>query len=212
MQPMTDATLAESAQRGDATAYAELVRRWSPRITAFCHSRVRRADVADELAQETLVRGYTAVRSLVDPARIGTWFLGIAHRVCLDWFAQSKRAPRTFGEFEHAAASIEAALTPMQRLQEHDPQRNARLEALVEAVDDLPDPFREIIMLYYYGTQTYADLADALGVSFATVNVRLTKARALLRERMHELEDQDPIAEPTRTALPTTRSSPEHAT
>jgi DNA-directed RNA polymerase specialized sigma24 family protein len=39
-------------------------------------------------------------------------------------------------------------------------------------------------MLYYYDDVTYRDLADQLGVSTATVNARLTRARSLLRERL----------------------------
>ena len=39
-------------------------------------------------------------------------------------------------------------------------------------------------MHYYYHDYTYQDLADLLGVSAATVNARLTKARALLRQRL----------------------------
>ena len=42
-------------------------------------------------------------------------------------------------------------------------------------------------MLYYYGDLTYRDLADMLGVSAATVNARLTKARAMLRQRLAEV-------------------------
>jgi DNA-directed RNA polymerase specialized sigma24 family protein len=39
-------------------------------------------------------------------------------------------------------------------------------------------------MLYYYKQGTYQELADLLGVSAATINARLTKARAMLRQRM----------------------------
>ena len=42
-------------------------------------------------------------------------------------------------------------------------------------------------MLYYYEDLTYKGLAELLGVSTATINARLTKARALLRERLSAL-------------------------
>ena len=51
-------------------------------------------------------------------------------------------------------------------------------------VERLPLPYREVLMLYYHQDCTYQELADALGVSAATINARLTKARAMLRERM----------------------------
>jgi len=53
---MTDAELVRRAVAGDREAFADLVRMWSPRVLALCHARVRRADVAEDLAQETPLR------------------------------------------------------------------------------------------------------------------------------------------------------------
>ena len=51
-------------------------------------------------------------------------------------------------------------------------------------VERLPPLYREAVMLYYYKHTTYQELADLLCVSAATINARLTKGRAMLRERM----------------------------
>src|SRR5947209_14629974 len=82
---MSDAELVRQARAGRADAYAELVRRWAARIAAVCHARVGRAHVADDLAQETLLRGFRALGTLNDPDRFGPWLCGIALRTCLDW-------------------------------------------------------------------------------------------------------------------------------
>ena len=76
---MTDAELVRATLAGSRDAYAEIARRWAARVTAVCHARVRRADVADDLAQETLLRGYRALHTLSDPAKVGTWLMGIGH-------------------------------------------------------------------------------------------------------------------------------------
>jgi RNA polymerase sigma-70 factor (ECF subfamily) len=55
---------------------------------------------------------------------------------------------------------------------------------LLAEVEALPEEYRTVIMLYYYDDVTYRDIAGMLGVSAATVNLRLTKARALLRRRL----------------------------
>jgi RNA polymerase sigma-70 factor (ECF subfamily) len=57
----------------------------------------------------------------------------------------------------------------------------------MDEVEALPDEYREALMMYYYEDVTYQELADALGVSAATINARLTKARALLRQRLSRL-------------------------
>ena len=59
---------------------------------------------------------------------------------------------------------------------------------LLAEVATLPEPYREVILMYYYDDVTYQELAAGLGVSAATVNARLTKARAMLRERLSGLQ------------------------
>src|SRR5919202_130138 len=93
---MTDAELVRATLAGSRDAYAEIARRWAPRVTAVCHSRVRRADVAVDLAQETLLRGYRSLGTLSDPAKVGTWLMGIALRASLDWLKARERSTLPF--------------------------------------------------------------------------------------------------------------------
>src|SRR3954471_11736542 len=82
---MSDAELVRQARAGRTEAFAELVRRWAGRITALCHARCGRAHLADDLAQETLLRGFRSLATLTDPERFGAWLCGIALRTWLDW-------------------------------------------------------------------------------------------------------------------------------
>jgi RNA polymerase sigma-70 factor (ECF subfamily) len=176
---MNDAELVRRTLVGQTDAYADLSRRWAARITAICHARVRRADVADDLAQETLLRGFRALGSLTDPNKVGTWLMGIAHRACLDWLKAKERTTVTF-----------SALSPDHSLDQllTEPELNCMLEderrKIMAEIEDLPEDYRQAVMLYYYDDLTYRDLAQLLGVSTATINARLTKARAILRERL----------------------------
>ena len=183
--PVEDAELVRVA-RSEATAsvttgaYAELVRRWSARVLAVCHARVRRKDVAEELAQETLLRGFQALATLESPDRFGPWLRGIAQRVCRDWLKAKQTGQVAFTELP-SDQQPEGFLTsqPDGSVEQADELRH-----LMSVVEELPDEFREVLMLYYYQDATYQDLAELLGVSSATINARLTKARAMLRERL----------------------------
>src|SRR5438552_15358864 len=82
---MTDGELVRAARAGDRSALADLAHRWAGRVVARCHAAVRRADVADDCAQETLLRGLRGLPSLAEPEKFGPWLCGIAQRVCQDW-------------------------------------------------------------------------------------------------------------------------------
>jgi RNA polymerase sigma-70 factor (ECF subfamily) len=179
---MSDADLVRQAQQGDTASYGELVRRWSARIVGFCHAKVGAAP-AEDLAQETLLRGFRALPTLSDPQRFGAWLRGIAARVCFDWLKSKSRRDARFespdgdGRFETLAA--DARRSPGEQAEHND-----NVAHLMREVERLPDEYREVLMIYYYDEPTYAELAAMLEVSPATVNARLTKARRLLRRRM----------------------------
>ena len=69
-------------------------------------------------------------------------------------------------------------------------ERQVDTEKLLAEIHELPESYREVILLFYYGDYSYRDLADMLDVSAATINARLTKARALLRHRTACREDR----------------------
>lgn len=182
---MTDAELVGATLTGSRDAYAEIARRWAARVTAICHARTRRADVADDLAQETLLRGYRALGTLSDPGKVGTWLMGIAHRAALDWLKAKERRTVHFSGLG-PERPIEALLSRDESTSAADADERRRLMSEVEA---LPDTLRQAVMLYYYDDFSYRELGELLGVSAATINARLTKARSMLRERMCRARD-----------------------
>ena len=93
---MTDAELVRQTLAGQGEAYAELVRRWTPRVLALCHARVGRAGAAEDLAQEALLRGFRRLGTLSQPDRFGAWLHGIALRACLDWLKARERTTVPF--------------------------------------------------------------------------------------------------------------------
>jgi RNA polymerase sigma-70 factor (ECF subfamily) len=175
---MTDGELVRQVLAGTTAAYGPLARRWAPRVLAVCHARVGRA-AAEDLAQEALLRGLRALSTLADPEKFGSWLAGIATRTCLDWLKAAARRDVSLESLEAGAANLAAAGDDPHAL-----DRQERARQLMAEVERLPQPYRETVMLYYCQDCTYEELAKMLGVSAAAINARLTKARAMLRERV----------------------------
>lgn len=174
----SDGELVRQARAGRTEAYADLVRRWAARVTALCHAKVGRADASDDLAQEALLRGYQALPTLAVPEKFGPWLLGIAYRTCQDWLKskQRKQIPFSVIGAERDTEELLSSAT--------DSGAGEDVCQLLAEVEALPEECRQVVMLYYYQDMTYRDLAQVLGVTTATINARLTKARSLLRERL----------------------------
>lgn len=169
------------AMRGNAAALSELAQRWSARLFALCLSRSGNRHVAEDLAQEALFRALSHLDSLADPDRFGPWLCGIALRVFLDWKKAKQTSQVPFSTLD-ANSSLDELIAA--EATSHPLERADELERLTREVGQLDDDLRETLLLYYSHDMTYAQLAELLGVSAATVNARLTKARALLRTRL----------------------------
>ena len=180
--PVTDGELVRQTLAGRSAAFEELVRRWAGRILALCHAKVGRRDVAEDMAQEALLRAYRALATLVDPEKFPSWLYGIALRACLDWLKAKERTTIPFSvlDRERNPDSYLGGRDHGEPTVDCEDER----QHLLSEVEALPDEFREVVMLYYYEDTTYREMATLLKVSPATINARLTKARALLRERL----------------------------
>ena len=184
MQAPGDDELVRQSLSGRTEAFEELVRRWAPRILAVCHSRVGRAGMAEDLAQETLLRGFRSLKTLVEPSKFGAWLQGIANRACLDWLKAKERTTVTFSSMGLDGRHPEELARGRASAGEPELDREDELRKLMEKVESLGEEYREVLMLFYYQDLKYREIAQILGVSAATVNARLTRARVLLRERV----------------------------
>src|SRR4029078_7489797 len=132
---------------GELTAYEELVRRWSARVLAVCHARVRSCHTAEELAQESLLRGLRALATLEDAAKFGAWLCGIASRVCLDWLkcGQARQVSLdAMSDGKTYAWAVDGGDAPDEVAGQADDERR-----LLAEVAELPDAYREVLLMYY---------------------------------------------------------------
>lgn len=180
---MTDGDLVRQTLAGRTTAYEELVRRWAARMVALCHAKIGRADLAEDLAQEALLRAFRALSSLAEPNKFGAWLHGIALRICLDWLRAQHRTPIPFSSLG-ADLNTDEVFASRRESGETLVDREDERRELLAQIEALPEVCRQVVLLYYYDDTTYREIASLLGISPATVNARLTRARALLRERL----------------------------
>lgn len=161
----------------------QLARRWAARVLAVCCARIGCGVTAEDLAQETLYRGLRNLAALQEPAKFGPWLRGIAIRVCSDWLRSRGVADVPFSRFvDRTFDPLDQTVSPPEQIEDDDTRRR-----LLAEVESLPDGLREVILLHYFDDLTYDDAAAFLGVSRATVNARLAKAREHLARKLASL-------------------------
>jgi RNA polymerase sigma-70 factor (ECF subfamily) len=170
-----------AAKRADPAGQKAFVLTYQLRVLSFC-TRMVGATAAEDCAQETLVKALLALPRFdpEGPARLSSWLLTIATRVCIDASRKTKRADATafemFDGFASQPSGGESAV--LERALRH------RIEA---AVLKLPDELRATFVLRVTADCSVDDTARILGVDPGTVKSRLARARARLREAIQEV-------------------------
>lgn len=185
----SDRELVDRARAGDATAFAELVRRYAPRVRRLARHLVRGHADADDVAQEAFVRAHQALPRFDGRSEFFTWVYRIAVNLSLNR-ARSLNVRRSVAIDD---PSIEGALVHRDGRVDAGSQLDERrlVAALIEEIEKLPESLRATVTLVCIEHVPQEQAAEVFGCSVGTIAWRVHEARKRLREslRARGMED-----------------------
>lgn len=181
-----DATLMLAVQRGDRSAFTELVSKYEQPIYNFILRTVRDETEAEDLTQNTFVQVWKSASRYRVKARFSTWLYTIARNLCLNEIRRRSR---------HPADSLDAAVEDGDRptaqfedrsaTQATDALLHGELEQkLAEAMADLPENQRTAILLCQQEEMSYEEISEVLGCSLSATKSLIFRGRDTLKRRL----------------------------
>ena len=175
-QSLTESSLAGSSQegavivdlRGLVAEHYSSVYRYSYRLCG------NQAD-AEDLTQQTFLVVQGKLHQVREPEKVQRWIFAVL-RSC---FLKSRRRIRPI-----AAANLEIDVddVPEHRIAE----QNLDKQDLQRALNDLPEDFRIVILMFYFEEMSYLEIAEQLSLPIGTVMSRLARGKARLRQRLFD--------------------------
>jgi RNA polymerase sigma-70 factor (ECF subfamily) len=162
---------------GDRDAGSALLGRYIPTLTTFFRRRTSRN--IEELVQRTLVVSLDAVNNFEGRSSFKSFLLGIARNQFLKGLPAGQRANT---EDEPSSLTTFPEDSPSQLL-----ASKQELEVLLEALTTVGSPFREVLRMFYWEGMSIDEIAAAMSISQGTVKSRLGRGRAMLKDRLIEL-------------------------
>ncbi|MGL4462956.1 MAG: sigma-70 family RNA polymerase sigma factor [Planctomycetia bacterium] len=173
---------------GKLDSFGDLIAPYQDRLYNTLFRLTGCREEAAELLQEALIRAYRGLRSYQGDSAFYTWIYRIALNAA---FTRKRRAKLRTVSAEAADGSARLDLpdpsadSRPSRGMELDEQRRLVQEALAE----VPEPFRTVLVLKDVEGMKYEDIAEVLDVPIGTVRSRLHRARGELRHRLKPLFD-----------------------
>ena len=173
-EDVDDRALVEATLAGDRQAFGVFVERETRAVYRACLRILGRPHDAEDVTQESFVAAYRAIGSYRGDGPLRGWLLRIATRQAFRRLAQ-----------RHPTTAMDTVPEPYLADSRTDPTRVAvALELRTElrdAVEALPEPYREVVALRFFAELSLAEVADATGRPINTVKTHLRRGLERLR-------------------------------
>ncbi len=182
------AGLVARARQGDVAAFERLIAAHQSKVYTFAFAFTGSPDVAQDLAQDALVKVYRSLGSFRFQSAFSTWLYSIVKNTYLD--ARKSRAgrERALEEplTEREVADLQDAATAEERLLAKESRRT-----LLRALRQVPVAYRTVVALADVQGLGYEEIAGALGVPIGTVKSRLKRGRDALKDALFRQRGQE---------------------
>jgi RNA polymerase sigma-70 factor (ECF subfamily) len=181
--PEDEAALVQRSRGGDLEAYDDLVRRYQERIYATIYHMTSNHEDANDLAQESFIKAYQALKSFKGGSSFYTWLYRIAVNKTINFLKQRKN--RMHMSLNDLDLNAEHDPDLMALISDKTPRREAGLaelqEKLNEAMLKLSEPHRLVVVLHDVQGLSHDEIARIMDCNIGTVRSRLFYARQQLQ-------------------------------
>lgn len=169
---------------GDPDGFNLLVTRYRAELVGYLTRLVLNHAVAEELAQETFLRAYRSRHRYEPTAKFKTWLYSIGLRLALNWIRDTRRKRRC-EPLDYARPEGRPREFPDPHpLADQQMERAEAARVVQQALAELPDRQRTVVIMHKYQDLTYEEIAEVLETSPQAVKSLLFRAHSALRERL----------------------------
>jgi len=183
-----DLLLVRRARHGDLSAYDELVRRYQERVYSTVYHMTSNHEDANDLAQETFIKGYQALKSFKGDSSFYTWVYRIAVNKTINFLKQRKN--KSHLSLNDIDFNAEHDPDMVMLVSDKTPRRDAALgelhEKLNDAMQKLSPVHRLVVTLHDVQGLPHEEIASIMDCNIGTVRSRLFYARQQLQAHLSD--------------------------
>ncbi len=164
------------ARKRDADAFAMLIDRYERSALAVAFAILHDGDRAGDAVQEGFMKAWTELPQLQEAVKFAGWLMQIVRNAAIDF---RRRWRPTVNEFPDLAAKTPGPVKLTEVM-----EREGLVKSALESLDEIT---RTVVMMKYYDGLSSKEIGELLEMTPAAVDMRLSRGRGLLRERLAEV-------------------------
>lgn len=189
----TDQALAARAVEGDERAFREIVERYERPVFSLHYRMVRDRELAEDLAQETFIRAFKAIRSYKPRYKLSSWLFKIANNLAIDHLRKRRIETVSIDGAPDAVTAEEQAQTRHELASDDEsPEEYAANRELGEqieaAIAKLRPEYQTATVLRHVEGFSYEEIARIMDLPLGTVKTYIHRARLELRVLLAHLD------------------------
>jgi RNA polymerase sigma-70 factor (ECF subfamily) len=169
----------EQARRGDQTAFGRLIEAYQRPVYNLAYRMLNNPGEAEEAAQEAFIRAYTRLHTYNPTHKFSTWMLSITSNYCIDLIRKRRALLLSIDE---PLPPHPALMSDGQKGPEAQMEINEQQEMVQSLLQELPEDYREAVVLRYWHELSYEEIAEMMDTSVSAIKSRLFRARRQLAE------------------------------
>ena len=177
-------------QAGDRHAFDELIARYQRYVFNLVYQHLGSIDEIEDVSQEIFLRIFKFIRKYRGNASLESWIYKIVLNYCRTHARRRSSLVRMFAPTTPVSRDEERSFDILDALPDtgHDPARTIEqrriVQDILEAVRELPEIYRNILIMREVNELSYEEISEILGISIGTVKSRISRARDLVRQKV----------------------------
>lgn len=188
LSEMSDEELMKQFQEGTVEAYDILVERYKDQITNYIYRFVGEWQECEDLLQETFLRVYRNRHSYRPIAKFSTWLYTIAGNLARSEYRKRKRRQtQSIQSVNRDNEEYEIDIPDDTYSPDQDAESAIQDEYIQNALMEIPDVFREVVVLRDVQQLSYDEIAQITGLPLGTVKSRINRGRTKLQSLLKDV-------------------------
>jgi len=177
-----DELLVRKAQKGDTEAFEMLVSKYEKKIYNISFRMLSDRDEAADAAQDVFIKVFRSLKNFKGESLFSTWLYRITSNVCLDILRKRKSNVVSFdAEFVQDDGEVKFEPPSTDPGVEEEYEQSELKKLVSDAVNELPETHRAMIVMRDFEDLSYSDIARILDCPEGTIKSRISRARSALK-------------------------------